>query len=90
MLACQRAKIRPPASFHVLRHTFASHLTMAGAPTLVVAKALGHADTRMVEKHYAHLAEDWVAEKIREVAPSLGIVGESKVTSIASRRKASK
>ena len=84
-LACKRAKISPPASFHVLRHTFASHLTMAGAPTLVVAKSLGHADTRMVEKHYAHLAEDWVAEKIREVAPSLGIKSKSNVTSIHRR-----
>ena len=74
----------------MLRHTFASHLTMAGAPTLVVAKSLGHADTRMVERHYAHLAEDWVAEKIREVAPSLGIATDGKVTSLASRRRINK
>jgi integrase len=54
--ACTRAKIEPPANFHCLRHTYASHATMAGA-LLVVAKNLGHADTRMVEKHYGHLSE---------------------------------
>jgi hypothetical protein len=30
---------------------------MAGTPLLVVAKNLGHSDTRMVEKHYGHLSE---------------------------------
>jgi hypothetical protein len=29
---------------------------MNGVPLMVVAKNLGHADTRMVEKHYGHLA----------------------------------
>ena len=44
----------------------------------------------MAEKHYAHLAPDWVAEKIREVAPSLGIANKGNVTPIVSRRRASK
>ncbi len=60
---------------------------MAGAPTLVVAKSLGHADTRMVEKHYAHLAEDWVADTIRAVAPSLGVRASGKVTPIRPRTR---
>ncbi len=88
--ACARAKIKPQVSFHVLRHSYASHLAMAGAPLRVVARILGHADSRMAEKHYAHLAPDWVAEKIREVAPSLGIANKGKVTPIVSRRRASK
>jgi hypothetical protein len=29
---------------------------MNGVPLMVVAKNLGHTDTRMVEKHYGHLA----------------------------------
>ena len=87
--ACARAKIKPQASFHVLRHSYASHLAMAGAPLQVVARNLGHADSRMAEKHYAHLAPDWVAEKIREVAPSLGIAVGRKVTPIGSKRRAS-
>jgi integrase len=36
-------------SFHILRHSWASLAVMAGVPLLVVAKNLGHADTRMVE-----------------------------------------
>ena len=55
---CKAARISPAASFHVLRHTYASHLVMAGAPLQVVAANLGHADTRMTEKHYAHLAAE--------------------------------
>src|SRR3984893_11656072 len=54
--ACRIARITPSAGFHILRHTAASHLVMSGVPLNVVAHNLGHADTRMTEKHYAHLA----------------------------------
>jgi hypothetical protein len=37
-----------------------------------VASALGHADARMTEKHYAHLAPSPVAQLIRDNLPSLG------------------
>lgn len=73
MAACERAKIDPPASFHTLRHTYASHAIMAGAPLIVIAENLGHSDTRMVEKHYGHLARQYVAETIRRTAPSFGL-----------------
>jgi integrase len=82
--ACARAKIEPTANFHVLRHSYASHAVMAGAPLLVVAKNLGHADTRMVEKHYGHLSESYIAEAIRAAAPRFGII-EDKPIWIASR-----
>jgi len=81
--ACARAKIEPPANFHALRHTWASHSVMAGAPLLVVAKNLGHADTRMVEKHYGHLSESYVAEAIRKAAPRFGITDDQSVRRIA-------
>jgi integrase len=42
-------------NFHILRHTHGSHLAMNGVPLGVIAAQLGHADTRMTEKHYAHL-----------------------------------
>ncbi len=67
--ACGRAGIAPPASFHVLRHTYASLLMLNGVPLAVVAQNLGHTDTRMVEKHYAHLAPSYVAQAIRAAAP---------------------
>jgi hypothetical protein len=34
-----------------------------------VAKNLGHADTRMVEKHYGHLAPSYIVDAIRAGAP---------------------
>jgi len=43
-------------NFHGLRHTYASRLAMHGVPLAVIAVQLGHADTRMVEKHYGHLS----------------------------------
>jgi integrase len=70
--ACERGKIDPPASFHVLRHTYASLTIMGGAPLMVVSRNLGHADTRMVEKHYGHLAASYVADAIRAAAPRFG------------------
>jgi integrase len=85
--ACARANIDPPANFHALRHTYASHAAMAGAPLLVVAKNLGHADTRMVEKHYGHHSQSYFAEAIRKAAPRFGVPKEEegKVTPLASR-----
>jgi integrase len=71
--ACERAKIRPWISFHGLRHTWASLSVMAGMPLMIVARNLGHADTRMVEKHYGHLAPSYVADTIRQHAPKFGV-----------------
>jgi integrase len=71
--ACDRAKVSPPATFHTLRHTWASLSVMAGVPLLVVAKNLGHTDTRMVERHYGHLAPSYIADAIRAGAPRFGI-----------------
>jgi integrase len=78
-LASDAAKISPPVSFHVLRHTHGSHLAMQGVPFGVIARQLGHADTRMTEKHYAHLAPNYVAETIRAKFPNLGITEASPI-----------
>jgi len=80
--ACKRARIAPQVSFHVLRHTWASLAVMAGAPLIVVARNLGHADTRMVERHYGHLAPSYIADAIRAAAPKFGIKPDRKVVSI--------
>jgi len=85
--ACQRAKIKPPASFHALRHTWASLSVMAGMPLMVVAKNLGHRDTRMCELHYAHLAPSYLAETIKAHAPRFGFALDKKVTAIAGARR---
>ena len=70
--ACERAKIDPHVGFHQLRHTWASHAVMGGMPLPVVAKNLGHSDTRMVERHYGHLAPSYVADAVRKHAPRFG------------------
>src|SRR6185312_12798335 len=77
--ANKRGKITPPINFHGLRHTWASHAVMNGVPLIVVAKNLGHSDTRMVERHYGHLAPSYVADAIRAGAPRFGAIEESNV-----------
>lgn len=71
-LACLRAKITPPVSFHALRHSFASLAVQNGMDLMAVASALGHSSTRMAERHYAHLSEGYLAKQIKEHAPRFG------------------
>jgi integrase len=80
--ACARAKITPPISFHGLRHTYASLAVMAGLPLPVLARNLGHADTVMTEKHYAHLAPSYITQAIRASAPTYGTVQRGNVRRI--------
>jgi integrase len=85
--ACAAARIDPPVNFHGLRHTYASRLAMKGVPLAVVAAQLGHADTRMVEKHYGHLAPSYIADTVRAAFGSLGIVDPSNLAQIAVARQ---
>jgi integrase len=74
-------------SFHILRHTYASHLALKGVPLQIIAEGLGHSDSRMAERFYAHLEPSVVAETIRANLPRLGIVEQSNVASLT-RQKA--
>jgi integrase len=82
--ASEHAGIRPSATFHNLRHTYASSLAMRGVPMGVIAAQLGHSSTRMTEKHYAHLTPNYVADTVRAALPSLGIVKSNNVKPIRS------
>ena len=53
--ACERSGIRVVAC-HKLRHTFASHLAMAGAPIPSIQQLMGHSDIKTTML-YAHLSE---------------------------------
>lgn len=71
--ACTAARIEPAISFHVLRHTYATRLASNAAPLMVIAAQLGHSDTRMTERHYAHAAPSYVADTVRASFSNLGI-----------------
>jgi integrase len=86
--ASKAANINPPVSFHILRHTYASRLAMRGAPMPVIAAQLGHQDTRMTERHYAHLGPSYVAETVRALFGSYGLGEEPQnVISIRAAKK---
>lgn len=52
--ACRRANV-PHVRWHDLRHSFASHLVMAGVPIRVVQDLMGHSTIEMTMR-YSHLA----------------------------------
>jgi integrase len=83
--AANRARITPPISFHGLRHTYASLSIMNGVPLPVVAENLGHADTRMCERHYGHLAPSYKRDVIRAKAATYGVVGGAEVAALRRR-----
>jgi integrase len=76
--ACKAASIAPAIGFHILRHTYATRLTMAGVPLGVVASQLGNSEA-ICAKHYAHLSPGFVADSIRAAFAPLGIVPASNI-----------
>ncbi len=82
-LACKRAKISPPVRFHELRHSYASALAQAGADLLTISKLLGHADTRITARHYAHLCDRTLANAVNQLLPAFGATEPDNVRAIA-------
>ena len=58
--ACERAKIER-ASPNDLRRTFANWYVAAGVPLFPIAQAMGHKDTRMLERAYGRQSPDQLA-----------------------------
>jgi integrase len=59
---CEQAGLRK-ITVHTLRHTFASHLAMAGASIQSIQGLLGHSDIKTTQR-YAHLAPSVYKETI--------------------------
>jgi integrase len=68
--ACAAAEIDPPVEFRQLRTSYGSLLLNADAPLSTISELLGHADTRMTRRHYAHLLSEKLKETVDEKLPS--------------------
>jgi integrase len=69
--ACRRAGIQP-VSPNDLRRTFATWMQQAGAGNDLIAQAMGHTDSRMVERVYGKMGSDDLARLLakRTEAPA--------------------
>lgn len=57
--AARRAAL-PGATPHILRHTAATWMAMAGVPMIEIARVLGHTDSRVTERVYAKYSPDYL------------------------------
>lgn len=66
--ACLDAGVHIPFIFHDLRHTYASHLVMAGVSLFVIAEQLGHRDIKTLVETYGHVTSSFVTEQMRSLS----------------------
>ena len=86
--ACKGAGIRR-IGWHVLRHTFASHLAMRGVPLKIIQELLGHSTIDMTMR-YAHLSPDIKQNAVQcldEPVQNLGKQWANKGADLSKERK---
>jgi len=86
MRAAARVAELDDVSFKTTRATYGKLLLIATKDLELVAKALGHSDTRITRKHYAALLPSEVAAGIAKL-PALGITTDNKVSRIRGRKR---
>lgn len=79
--ACETAKVEPRVTMHDLRRSYGSLLLNAGASIEVIQELLGHSDSRMTRRTYAHLMQETVAESVRKHLPSFSTSTTAPVSS---------
>lgn len=57
------------ATFHSLRHTFATRCLESGIDIVTVSKILGHADSRITANTYSHLLPEYQKKEIAKILP---------------------
>jgi len=62
----RKAGIQKNVTLHMLRHTYTSHLVMAGVPLSSVRELLGHSDFKTTLR-YAHLAPDHLSGAVEKL-----------------------
>ena len=82
MRAAVKAAKLEDVSFKTMRATYGKMLLVATKDIELVAKALGHSDSRITRKHYARYLTDDLARGVAQL-PALGILSNSNVTRIA-------
>ena len=56
------------ATFHTLRHTFATRCLEAGIDIVTASKLLGHADSKVTANTYSHLLPEYQKKEIRKIS----------------------
>jgi site-specific recombinase XerD len=68
--ASARAGLSKSIGWHVLRHTFATNVSILGANAQILQLLLGHSDLEMMNK-YVHLAEEYTTGEVREIVQAV-------------------
>ncbi len=87
MRALVKAAKLDDVSFKTTRATYGKLLLLATKDIEMVAKALGHSDSRITRKHYAQYLPNEVARAVASM-PSLGVnIGGNEISRIGKKRR---